>query len=129
MPLLELNDLKAQIKSNFGNLMNTSNSSPSVMTEMLGERLKQARLNRNFTQIDVAKLAGVSRKVVLNAEKGKVQLLALTAIMMALGLEEHLNTFLPIQTLSPLQLSKLQGNKRQRASGAKANKEEGDVTW
>ena len=48
--------------------------SPAAIAEDLGERLKQARLNANLTQADVAERSGVSRKVLINAVKGKVQL-------------------------------------------------------
>lgn len=97
----------------------------SALTENIGERLKQARLNRDLTQAEVANLAGVARKTVLNAEKGKVQLDIFVAIMMALDLTEHLNLFLPEQEISPLQLAKLQGKKRQRASKQRKSNEEG----
>jgi putative transcriptional regulator len=103
-------------------------TAPAVAAE-IGERLKQARLNRDFTQADVAVLAGVSRKTVLNAEKGKVQLEILIAIMMALDLAEQLDLFLPKQEISPLQLAKLQGKKRQRASGQRRDKDEGAPEW
>jgi transcriptional regulator with XRE-family HTH domain len=89
----------------------------AALAEDIGERLKQARLNRDLTQSEVASLAGVARKTVLNAEKGKAQLDIFIAIMMALDLTEHLDLFLPKQAISPLQLAKLQGKKRQRASG------------
>lgn len=52
--------------------MSTEEKSPLAIAQQLGERLKQARLNADMTQIDVAAHAGVvSRKAVLNAEKGK----------------------------------------------------------
>jgi putative transcriptional regulator len=93
--------------------------SPLAVAEELGGRLKQARLNADFTQSDLAHQAGVSRKVLMNAEKGKVTLEAFIAIMAALGLLGQLDHFLPKQGLSPLQLAKLQGKQRQRASGNK----------
>ena len=62
-------------------------TSPEALAERLGQRLKQARLNANLTQTDIAERAGLSRKVVMNAEKGKAQLLSFIAIMMALNLE------------------------------------------
>ncbi len=94
----------------------TTNSSPSAVVAELGERLKQARLNANKTQAELAEQAGLSRKAVLNAEKGKTQLETLVAIMIALKLTQQLNSFLPPVEISPLQLAKLQGKKRQRAS-------------
>lgn len=101
----------------------------SAIAEEIGERLKQARLNRDLTQSDVAVLAGVARKTVLNAEKGKVQLEILIAIMKALDLTDQIDLFLPKQIISPLQLAKLQGKKRQRASGQRRNPDEETPAW
>lgn len=97
--------------------MGIESMSPSALVEELGHRLKQARLNQDLTQQEVARLAGLSRKVVLNAEKGRAQLEAFVAIMVALNLTAQLDHFLPQQMISPLQLSKLQGKQRKRASG------------
>ena len=97
--------------------MDYSLKSPAAIAEALGQRLKQARLNRDLTQIEVAERAGVSRKAVLNAEKGKAQLEVLVAILQALDLTTQLDNFLPPQPPSPIQLAKLQGRQRQRASG------------
>ena len=99
-----------------------ANYSASAVAEELGSRLKQARLNADLTQTDLATKAGVSRKVVMNAEKGKSTLEAFLAIMAALNLLDQLEHFLPRQTLSPLQLAKLQGKQRQRASGKSSSK-------
>lgn len=101
----------------------------SAFAAEIGERLKQARLNQDFTQSEVADIAGLARKTVLNAEKGKVQLENLIAIMMALDLTDQLDLFLPKQEISPLQLAKLQGKKRQRASGQRRDKDDGVPEW
>lgn len=100
-----------------------------ALAEEIGERLKQARLNRDLTQAEVAAAAGIARKTVLNAEKGKVQLDILIAILMALDLSDQLDLFLPKQETSPLQLAKLQGKKRQRASGQRSAKSEPYSKW
>ena len=101
----------------------------SALAEEMGERLKRARLNRDLTQSEVATLAGITRKTVLNAEKGKVQLEVLLAIMIVLDLTDQLDLFLPSQTISPLQLAKLQGKKRQRASGLRRNTDKETSEW
>ena len=103
--------------------------SPAAIAEELGERLKQARLNQDLTQVDLANLAGVSRKAVLNAEKGKAQLETFVAILMALGLTQQLDLFLPKQTISPIQLAKLQGKVRKRASGLNPIRSEELPEW
>ena len=103
--------------------------SAAALAEEIGERLKQARLNRDLTQSEVAALAGVARKTVINAEKGKVQLDIMLAILMALDLTEQIDLFLPKQEISPLQLAKLHGKKRQRASAHRVNKEKELPEW
>jgi putative transcriptional regulator len=100
-----------------------------ALAEELGERLKQARLNRDMTQSEVAQLAGVARKTVLNAEKGRAQLETFIAIMIALDVAGQLDLFLPKQEISPLQLAKLQGKKRQRASGQHRQSHEEKPEW
>jgi len=118
--------------SNIGNIMELSNMSPTAIAEELGNRLKQARLNADLTQAELASRTGLNRRTILNAEKGKVQLKNIVAILASLGMAEHLNIFLPAQEISPLQLAKLKGRERQRASKSKTEKaqiNEGKLTW
>jgi len=96
--------------------------SPIAIAEQLGERLKQARLNADLTQAEVASRTGLNRRTILNAEKGNVQLKNLVAILLSLGMVEQINIFLPVQEISPLQLAKLKGKKRQRASRSQKRK-------
>jgi putative transcriptional regulator len=103
---------------------------PKAIAEELGERLQRARLNADLTQAEVAERAGVTRKVVVAAEQGRVQLETLIAILIALDLVEQLNTFLPKQEISPLQLAKLQSKGRQRASRVtQAAPKKDESTW
>lgn len=89
-----------------------------AIMEELGERVRQQRLNQNITQTALAKKAGVARSVVQKLEYGeKCMLVAMIKILRALGLLDHLNTFLPAPEISPLQLAQLQTQKKQRASG------------
>lgn len=90
---------------------------PRVIVQELGSRLKRARLNKNLTQSEVAEKSGVERRTVINAEKGKVTLEDFVIIMDALGMIEHLNSFMPPQLISPIQLHKMRGKVRKRASG------------
>jgi putative transcriptional regulator len=95
------------------------NMSPKAIAEELGDRLRNARLNADLTQAEVASRAGLSRPTVVAAEHGRVQLENLAAILMAMGMVSQLDTFLPVQEVSPLQLAKLRGRERQRASRVK----------
>ena len=102
--------------------MKFENMSPAAIAEELGNRLKQARLNANLTQAEVASRAGLNRRTILNAEKGKVQLENLVAILISMDMADQLNLFLPVQEISPIQLAKLKGQERQRASKSKKRK-------
>ena len=104
------------------NVMESKNISSVAIAEELGNRLKQARLNANVTQAEVASRTGLNRRTILNAEKGKIQLEKFIAILTALDMTDQLNLFLPVQEISPLQLAKLKGQKRQRASKSKNRK-------
>lgn len=58
-------------------------------------------LNLNLTQLDAAQRTGVSRKVVMNAEAGPVNLENLIAILMMLDLVGAVRFILPEQPFSP----------------------------
>ena len=111
--------------SEMGNIMKLDNMSASAIAEELGNRLKQARLNADLTQGEAASRAGLNRKTILNAEKGKVQLENLVAILVSMGMVSQLNIFLPEQEISPIQLAKLKGQERQRASGSMSENVQG----
>ena len=102
--------------------MKLENMSPVAIAEEFGNRLKQARLNADLTQAELASRTGLNRRTILNAEKGNVQLKNLVAILVSLGMADQLNLFLPVQEISPLQLAKLVGKKRQRASRSQKRK-------
>lgn len=85
---------------------------------LLGDRISRQRLNKNITQLELAKRAGMARIVVYRLENGLgCKLENLVRILRVLGLLEQLEIFLPEPGLSPIQLAKLKGNKRRRASG------------
>jgi putative transcriptional regulator len=98
------------------NTMELGKMTPVAIAEELGVRLRQARLNADLTQAEVASRAGLNRRTVLNAEKGQVQLENLVAILASMDMVNQLNVFLPAQEISPIQLAKLKGRERQRAS-------------
>ena len=88
----------------------------------LGERLAGVRLARNLTQAALAVQAGVAKRTVERLESGEAatQLSGFVRVCRALGLLERLDGLIPEQAASPMTLLKLQGRKRQRASGQKA---------
>lgn len=100
--------------------------SDQTIVKILGERVNRQRLNQNMTQVELAKKSGVARIVIHRLENGLgCTLESLIRLLRALGALEQLNSFLPEPGLSPIQLAKLKGRERQRASGKhrQSNKE------
>jgi len=98
--------------------MNLNTMSSSAVCKEIGQRLKRARLNANRTQKEVADHAGLSVTAVQSVERGDALLESVVSVLMALDMIEQIKNFVPEQEISPLQLVKLQGKKRQRASGS-----------
>jgi putative transcriptional regulator len=93
----------------------------------LGERLQRTRLNRNLTQPEIAGRAGISRRALQNLEAGKATTMGtFIRALRALGVLEQLDTLLPAPGPSPVQLAKLKGRERRRATGRRIrHKQEG----
>jgi len=89
----------------------------------LGDRIKTARLNENLTQKALAQKAGISLKAVTNGEKGKSTLESIIAMLIALDITEQLNSFIPKQEISPVQLIAMQGKERKRATSPTKSKQ------
>ena len=88
-------------------------SDDEILSE-LGERLKQCRLDQNLPLHAVAKMAGLSRTTVVNAENGaNPGMETFVRILRVLGRLEALDAFLPVPT--PQQLANRRRKPRQRA--------------
>jgi transcriptional regulator with XRE-family HTH domain len=88
----------------------------AVLTE-LGSRLTRHRLERNWTQVDLAREAGVGRATVQRAESGKpVQTTLAVRLLRTLGLLEGLDAAIPESVRLPIaQLERERRRARQRA--------------
>jgi DNA-binding XRE family transcriptional regulator len=99
-----------------GIVFNYSMSDTTVLEAIAGQ-LKQMRLNKNISQDQIAKMAGLSRKVIHDAEStGAISLTSFVKILRVLEKLELLNHFSESSKISPLQIAKLYGKTRQRAS-------------
>ncbi len=98
--------------------MDIAELSDKAAMALMGERIQRERLNQNLTQEELAECAGIGVRTVRSLEAGqKPTVETLIRALRALGRLGTIDAFLPEPGLSPLQLAKLQGRERQRASG------------
>ena len=83
----------------------------------LGERLTQRRLELQLTQAALAEQAGVAKRTVERIEAGATtQLSTLIRILRVLQLLDRLEGLIPASGPRPMDLLKLKGKERQRAT-------------
>jgi len=108
--------------------MNLYPLSDKAIASELGARVKSLRLRRNISQQQLATGLGLSVNSIKALEQGKSKLSTLIAVLRELDALDSLDKAIPEITISPLQLAKLHGKKRKRASGTrgKAQQKEDD---
>ncbi len=104
--------------------------SDRAILKEIGRRLKRKRLEKNWSQQKLADLAGINRTTVGDIEQGSpFGVLTLVEILRALDALDELNSFLPDPGISPLQLAKMKGKERRRASRQIAENKKGKSDW
>lgn len=95
--------------------------SDESLLKLLGERLARLRLARNLTQAQLAEQAGISVRTLQRLEQGEAatQLSGFVRVCRVLGLIERFDMLIPELPPSPMELLKLQGRQRRRATGRK----------
>lgn len=98
-------------------------SDPALL-EHLGRFIRYTRLEQDKTQQEVATAAGINRSTLVQIEKGGggtlMSFIQILRVLEQLSLLQHFE----VKTqLSPLQLAKLEQQKRQRASARKDAKD------
>jgi transcriptional regulator with XRE-family HTH domain len=80
---------------------------PAELQGILGQRLKTLRINRNFSQVELAGKAGISLKTLRNLEMGNGSSVeTLIRVLKALNLVKALESISPTPTISPLEILK-----------------------
>jgi transcriptional regulator with XRE-family HTH domain len=104
-------------------------SDEATLQEM-GERLRRLRFGREWTQIDLAQAAGVSRGAVERLESGaSIQLTSLLRCLRALGQLENLEQLLSDAEPGPIELLEGQGQPRRRVRPGKNAGAPASGTW
>lgn len=88
----------------------------------LGSRIKMLRLRKNITQKELAEVTRLSINAIKSLEAGRSKISTLIAVLRELGALDDLDSFIPETSISPLQLAKMQGRVRARASGERLKK-------
>jgi len=104
--------------------------SDKAIVRDIGKRIRQMRLNKNISQETLSERIGIHRVTLSKIERGQlISLLTLIQIMRGLGELQRLENFLPEDMISPIQLAKLQGKKRKRASRQTEILEDKEPEW
>jgi len=83
----------------------------------IGKYIKHQRLSQNITQEKIAEIAGINRWTMSRIENGEaISLISLIQILRALNLLNVLDNFEIETQLSPLELARIEKQKRQRAT-------------
>jgi transcriptional regulator with XRE-family HTH domain len=92
--------------------------SDTALVQFIGRFVKAKRMELNKTQEKLAHAAGISRSTLSLLEKGEtVTLATLIQVLRVLDQLPVIQAFAVQQTVSPIQLAKLEQKKRKRASG------------
>lgn len=91
--------------------------SDKAIEKILGERIKALRLRKNITQQELANATMLSLNSIKALESGRAKLATIIAVLRELSALDQLENFIPETSISPIQLAKMQGKVRERASG------------
>ena len=104
--------------------------SDKALTEYIGAFVRHHRMEQNKTQDELAAAAGISRSTLSLLERGEtVTVATLIQVLRVLDQLPVLGAFEVRETISPLELARLQKEKRQRArskTASKGNREQTD---
>jgi len=95
--------------------------SDQVLAATVGTRIQTLRLRKNISLETVAQNAAISRQTLhLLLSQGKGTLVNLIAVLRAIGELERLSSLVEEVLPSPIQVVRMEGKKRQRASGRRS---------
>jgi transcriptional regulator with XRE-family HTH domain len=104
--------------------------SDKAFMEIIGDFIRQQRLQQNKSQQQLAKEAGIARSTLALVEKGEnTQLLVFVQLLRALKLLHLLQVFQVTQQISPIQLAKIEKSERIRARSKNKNESKPKSEW
>ena len=113
-----------------GNISDWYSLSDMAIVQELGKYLREERLLRNWTQRQVAEKTGLDRSTISQIENGRISnLLSFVQILRALEKLEGLSVFRTAVQISPMQMLRLEQQRRQRARPANPDTEQSGSSW
>ncbi len=105
--------------------------SDEAVLQELGKRITRRRIDLQLTQAALAVESGLSKRTVERVEAGSTaQMSSIIRILRVLDLMDGLNNLIPEAVPRPLELLKLKGKERQRASSKRRGKHSaGKWSW
>jgi len=98
-------------------MLNELNMGDNAVLAKLGRGLAERRVRMGLTQAELAKQAGIGKRTVERIEAGNsCQTSALIRILRILALQEDLIRIIPPSGPRPMDLLKMKGKERKRAS-------------
>ena len=91
----------------------------NAIAKEIGQRIEQLRLEANISQETIASELGITPKTYRNLKEGKAKFEIVIGVLRVLNCLELVDRFIPDTPFSPMELMKLKGKKRQRASRQK----------
>lgn len=105
-------------------------ASSEQIEQALGELVARYRLDNNLSQAVLAERAGVSLRTIKRVENGEGSSLdTFVRILIALGLQENLESLIPVSDVSPLNRIDEKIRERQRARSIKETKPATPWSW
>lgn len=99
----------------------TELSDPAILVR-IGERVKQQRIQMGLQQKELAEKSCVSLSTIMKLEHGKsVSNILFVSVLRTLCLLENIEFLIPGETISPMQMKKLQGKKVHRVRKSMPN--------
>ncbi|KAF0192802.1 MAG: HTH-type transcriptional regulatory protein [Gammaproteobacteria bacterium] len=95
--------------------------------EVLGQRIRALRLQKNVPQKGLADATRLSLNAIKALESGRGKLSTIIAVLRELGALDHLDNFIPENSISPILLAERQGKVRERASGGRLKEKAKDA--
>ncbi len=104
--------------------------SDDIILEELGRRIVRRRLDFGFTQAELAEEAGISKRTVERIESGaSAQVSTLIRLLRVLDLVDGLNALIQEADIRPMEMLKLKGASRKRASSSRKKATSGKWHW